>query len=238
MSETATELTNQNVSLVRRRLETPRAAAIAGIAFSVLLITSLVLIRISVPANPLEAGGWLRGNSGSVVLALNLIPFAGIAFLWFVGVVRDRIGELEDRFFATVFLGSALLFLAMLFAAAAVAGGLIIVYGDDPNRVTSSGMYTYGRVVAYQIISIYAIKMAGVFMIATSTLAVRTGITPRWMSFIGYALALVLLLASGFFEWISLVFPLWVLMISVYILIVNMRRQAGTAITRHVEETL
>ena len=104
-------------------------------------------------------------------------------------MVRDRIGELEDRFFATVFLGSALLFLAMLFAAAAVAGGLIIVYGDDPNRLISSGMYTYGRVVTYQIISIYAIKMTGVFMIATSTLAVRTGITPRWMSFIGYALA-------------------------------------------------
>jgi hypothetical protein len=55
-------------------------------------------------------------------LALYLVPFAGIAFLWFIGVLRDRLGELEDRFFATVFFGSGLLFLAMLFASAAVAG--------------------------------------------------------------------------------------------------------------------
>ena len=54
-----------------------------------------------------------------------MVPFAGIAFLWFIGVVRDRIGEREDKFFATVFLGSGLLFVAMLFAAAAVLGGLI-----------------------------------------------------------------------------------------------------------------
>jgi hypothetical protein len=219
-------------------METPRAAAIAGIAFSVLLITSLVLIRFSVPTNPLETGSWLAGNSGAVVLALNLIPFAGIAFLWFIGVIRDRIGELEDRFFATVFLGSGLLFLAMLFVSAAVAGGLIFAYNNDPTNLTSSGIYTFGRAVTYQIMNIYAIKMAGVFMIATSTLAVRTGILPRWMSYLGYALALVLLLTLGLFEWISLVFPLWVLMISLYILIVNMRRQSGTAKTRQGEETL
>lgn len=33
---------------------------------------------------------------------------AGIAFLWFIGVIRDRSGAHEDRFFATVFLGSGL----------------------------------------------------------------------------------------------------------------------------------
>jgi hypothetical protein len=27
-----------------------------------------------------------------VSLALGLLPFAGIAFLWFIGVVRDRLG--------------------------------------------------------------------------------------------------------------------------------------------------
>jgi hypothetical protein len=52
------------------------------------------------------------------------VPFAGIAFLWFIGVLRDRLGELEDRFFATVFFGSGLLFLGMLFLACAIVGGL------------------------------------------------------------------------------------------------------------------
>src|SRR5260370_31955054 len=104
----------QEAPLIRAQLKTPRAAAVAGILFSVLLIAGLVLFQLSVRADPLETGALLRTSSNKIALALNLIPFAGIAFLWFIGVLRDRMGELEDRFFATVFLGSGLLFLALL----------------------------------------------------------------------------------------------------------------------------
>ena len=103
--------------LVRTRMRTPRAAAIAGIVFAVLLIPSLWLLRLSTPANPLEVGSWLSESSEQVNLALNLIPFAGVAFMWFLGVLRDRLGPREDKFFATVFLGSGLMF-CMLFVAA------------------------------------------------------------------------------------------------------------------------
>jgi hypothetical protein len=105
---------NPKASSAKDKLTTPRAAAVAGILFSILMITSLVLIWISIPPNPQEEGGWLADNWSKVNLALNLLPFAGIAFLWFIGVVRDRLGQAEDRFFATVFLGSGLLFLAMI----------------------------------------------------------------------------------------------------------------------------
>src|SRR6516162_684844 len=114
--------------LTRAHLKTPKAAAIAGILFSMLLILVFWLLRISVPDDPQEPGSWLRSQSSTVALAVNLVPFAGIAFLWFIGVLRDRLGEREDKFFATVFFGSGLLFLAMLFAAAAVAGALIISF--------------------------------------------------------------------------------------------------------------
>src|SRR5204862_6657200 len=108
-------------------LRTPRAAAFAGIIFSALMITALVLLRISAPAHSADAGAWLTDpqRRAAVAVALNLVPFAGIAFLWFIGVLRDRIGEREDRLFATVFLGSGLLFVGMLFVAAAVAGATI-----------------------------------------------------------------------------------------------------------------
>jgi hypothetical protein len=215
---------SQNLDLSRSRLTTPRAAAIAGILFSLLLITSLVLIRLSVPQNPGDAGDWLAGGWRTITLALNLLPFAGIAFLWFIGVVRDRLGEREDRFFATVFLGSGLLFLAMLFASAAVSGGVLRMYGATPGMLIESGLYTYGRTVTYEIMNVYAMKMAGVFMISTSTLSLRTGIMPRWMAYLGFLLALFLLFSLGFFYWAPLVFPLWVLLISVYILLTNFRR--------------
>jgi high-affinity K+ transport system ATPase subunit B len=79
-------------SLTHARLRAPRAAAIAGIAFSALLIVSFVLLRRSVPGDPLDAGAWLRTNAQTVSIASNLVPFAGIAFLWFIGVLRDRLG--------------------------------------------------------------------------------------------------------------------------------------------------
>ena len=215
---------NQEKSIIQARVTTPRAAAIAGILFSILLIASLVLVRISVPANPQDAGAWLSGGWKNVNLALNLLPFAGIAFLWFIGVVRDRLGQHEDRFFATVFLGSGLLFLAMLFTSAGIAGGIISLYGATPGMLIDSGIYTFGRTVTYEIMNVYTMKMAGVFMITTCTLSLRTGIFPRWMAFVGLVLALFLLLSTGSFYWAPLVFPLWVLMISVYILLVNLKR--------------
>jgi len=220
----------QEGTLTRAGLKTPRAAGIAGIVFSILFIISLVLIRISVPSDPQEAGAWLSGDRKTVSLALHLLPFAGIAFLWFIGVLRDRIGAHEDRFFATVFLGSGLLFLAMLFACAAVAAGIIMVYGAVPDKLMGSGIYTFGRTVTYQILHVYAKKMAGVFMISTCTLAIRIGIFPRWMAFLGYALALLLLLSVGYVHWVPLVFPLWVLLISSHILLANLKPEPASAL--------
>jgi len=215
-------------TLTTERLRAPRAAAVAGILFAVLLMTSFVLLRRSVPADPLEAGAWLKTNADTVTLALNLVPFAGIAFLWFIGVLRDRLGEREDRFFATVFLGSGLLFLAMLFMSAAMVGGLIIAYTADPSRIVGSTTFASARAIAYEVMNIYAIKMAGVFMIATSTLALRTRLFARWIAFLGYLFALLLLFSSRHIEGILLVFPLWVLLISLYILIDNLRQPSPT----------
>jgi hypothetical protein len=212
----------ENVVL-RDRLRAPRAGAIAGIVFSILFIISLVLIRISVPATPGDAGTWLSHSVKSIRLALDLLPFAGIAFLWFIGVMRDRMGAKEDRFFATVLLGSGLLFLAMIFTYSAVLGGLIMAYAAIPGKLIDSGIYTFARTVAYQITAVYAVRMAAVFMISTCTLAIRIAMFPRWMAFLGYALALLLLIRSGRLSWDPLVFPLWVLVISVCVLLANLR---------------
>jgi len=186
-------------------------------------MASFLLVRLSVPANPLSGPSGFIEHSKTISLALNLLPFAGIAFLWFIAVLRDRVGELEDRFFATVFLGSGFLFVAMVFTSGAVAGGIITILSHASSSLIQSGGYALGRAEAYQTLNIYAAKMAGVFMMATCTISLRTRILPRWMPFLGYALALILLLSVGTIEWILMVFPLWVLLISVYILIENLR---------------
>src|SRR5262249_39652152 len=118
--------------LTGEALRTPKAAAIAGILFSLLTVTAFWLLWNSVPADPQEPGSWLTSNSNAVALGLNLVPFAGISFLWFIGVLRDRLEEREDRFFATVFFGSGILFLAMLFTASAIVGAILIAFGTQP----------------------------------------------------------------------------------------------------------
>jgi hypothetical protein len=215
--------------LTRANLKTPKAAAIAGIIFSILLIVVVWLLRISVPDDPQEPGSWLKSESSTVSLAVNLVPFAGIAFLWFIGVLRDRLGEREDKFFATVFLGSGLLFLAMLFTAAALAGALIISFDAAPAQLINSATFHFARAAAYNIMNVYAIKMAGVFMITTSTLALYTRFAPRWLAILGYALALLLLFGSYYLSWSFIVFPLWVLVMSIQILIIEVRGQHSDA---------
>jgi hypothetical protein len=215
----------QELTITRSRLTTPRAAAIAGILFSLLYMTVIILIRTAVPEKPEEMGDWLLTGWRSVQLALNLLPFAGIAFLWFIGVVRDRLGQHEDRFFATVFFGSGLLFLAMLFVSAALAGGLMTMYGTNPGQLVVSGIYTYGRMVTYELMNVYTLKMAGVFMLSMSTLSLRTGIVPRWMAIAGFVLAIFLILSLGLIAWAPVVFPLYVLMISIHILVANFQRR-------------
>ncbi len=153
-----------------------------------------------------------------------MVPFAGIAFLWFIGVVRDLIGDWEDRFFSTVFLGSGLLFVAMLFAAAAVAGGaLASISGPSGHSITGAGLVSFSRAVSYAILNVYAMKMAGVFMISTCTIGLRTETIPKWLAILGYIFAAVLLLSITYVELIALLFPSWVLILSIRILIENYR---------------
>jgi hypothetical protein len=211
-------MTAREARLTNAYLRTPRAAAVAGIAFSVLLVAVFWLMRLSVPPDPHAPGAWLEGDTKYVAFAMNLVPFAGVAFLWFVGVLRDRLGEREDQFFATVFLGSGFLLLAMLFAAAAVVGAITIAFRAAPETLVNSATFHFGRALAYAMINVYLVKTAAVFMITTSTIAVYTRLTRRWLAIGGYGIAIVLLFGSSYVGWSLLVFPFWVLLVSVSIL--------------------
>jgi hypothetical protein len=219
-------VTNQEEGPVERRLRTPNAAAVAGIIFAVLYGTSLVLIRLSVPSDLSDRGIWVQDQAGAISLAMNLLPFAGIAFLWFMGVVRDHMGAHEDQFFATVFLGSGLLFLAMIFAAAAVAIATLASLAAGANALVESSLYLFERHLIYQFGSVFALRMAGVFMISLGTIWLRTRIVERWFVILTYVLALSLLLLVNVTLWTQLAFPGWVLAASVYFLI---RRKVGSS---------
>jgi hypothetical protein len=203
-------------------LAPPHGAAIAGVIFAVLMIVGLGLTRYAVPADVTKPGTWLidPAHRNAIRLALGVVPFAGIAFLWFIGVVRSRLGEHEDKFFASVFLGSGLLFVATLFCAAAITGALVesVAVGD-----ISSATYYFGRSISDLLLNLFAMKMAAVFIFSTCTIGLRTAIVPRWIAYTGYACGLLLLLVIANWRWITLVFPIWMLLLSTQILLAEFR---------------
>ncbi|OAI41352.1 hypothetical protein AYO40_03280 [Planctomycetaceae bacterium SCGC AG-212-D15] len=206
----------------------PRVVAFSGILFASFYIASLVLVRLAVPADPADPGVWLADPSfrNGVRFALNLVPFTGLAFLWFMAVLRNRMGQREDRFFATVFLGSGLLFVAMLFTAVGVAQALLDTFGTDTGMPARSETYIVGRRLAYSLMHTFGVRMEAVFMFATSTIGFRTEVLSRWVSFVGFACGLVLLVVITDFAWIALIFPGWVLLVSAWILIADFRQRS------------
>lgn len=213
---------HHEIESIGRHLKTPRAAGIAGIAFCVLFIISQLLIRSVIPPHGQGSAIEVVKHSQTIARSLNLAPFAGIAFLWFVAVLRDHLGDFEDRFFTTVFFGSGLLYISMFFASAALAGGLLGVLSSGTEDLVNGGTYAVSRAEINQMLNIYGMKMAGVFMISFSTISLRTRVIPRWMAFLGWPLALLLLLSIGTIAWVPMVFPLWAFLLSIRILIENL----------------
>jgi hypothetical protein len=192
-----------------------RSAAIAGIAFAVLLLTAMTMMRLALAEGSLESLQSDAQRRNLIRLSLNLVPFAGIAFLWFIGVVREQLGEIEDRLFSTVFLGSGLLFLAMLFVGTVTSTSLLEMLAG-PN--VNADVWAFGRDSTNAIVSVYAMRMAAVFTVSVSTLGLRTSAMPRRVAYLGYLSALVLLVAPSGQNWTQLVFPGWVLVVSITIL--------------------
>jgi hypothetical protein len=211
--------------VIRRRLRSPRSAAIAGIIYSILMTTGMVLIyniTRNVPKDITKE--WLDAWSNKSTVAITLVPFAGIAFLWFTGVVRDRLGEHEDQLFATIFLSSGIITVVLFFVWAAIFAALMSTTSLAAVGLADDDIYVFGFALMNRIVADYTLRVAGVYMMAIGTLWTRSGIMPRWMTIITYVLALGYLLAAGWAKEARFIFPVWVFVVSVYILIMNYRR--------------
>jgi hypothetical protein len=219
----ATSISQDSLPSLARELRAPRAAGIAGLVFSALFVTSTLLLRRHPPsgASLAELKAFYSTGDGRYVnlVGLYLAPFAGIAFLWFVAVARNRISRRADQFFDTIFLCSGVLFVAMLFAAAAAAGAIAAAIRFQNGHPPTTGGLELARALAYALLFTFGVKAAGVFMITTSTIGLRTHRLPRWLVYPSLALAAILVLSIAFFELIVLIFPIWVSVLSTVILI-------------------
>lgn len=209
----------EHQSRTLHKLTTPRAAALAGVLFAVLFSTAIILIRSSLPEGAQPGSQWLESGNEKIRLASEVMPFAGICFLWFIGVVRANLGQLEDKFFATVTLGSGLLFLALMFTTSAVGAALAATSRDLGESISGSGFDVFGQMLLLKLSKTYALRMAAVFMMSLATIWLRTGLMPRWLVILSYLAALTLMIGGDTTMWLTLAFPAWVLVISVVFLV-------------------
>ncbi|MCU0506158.1 MAG: hypothetical protein MUE82_10410, partial [Chloroflexi bacterium] len=210
------------VSRVRGHLRAPRAAGVAGLAFALLFATALVLLRASPAASgdPIDIAAAQTGEvTAAFISTFYLVPFAGVAFLWFVAVARDQVDDREDRFFATILTGSGVLFVAILFVAAGIASSVTLgqqYLGDAAPGVDQVRLV---RAMCYALLFVFASRAAGVFLVCFSTVAIRTRALPTWLAVSGILLGLVLMLVVTIWEWVVLALPVWVAIVSVAILV-------------------
>ena len=204
------------------RLDTPRAAGVAGLVFSALFAVAVVLLRARPDSGASAAeiaAFYLQQQEGRAALVgLYVVPFSGIAFLWFVAAIRSHLGPQEDRFFSTVLLGSGVLFVAMLFASSAAAGSLVagVKFLDQPPP--SADAVLLARALGFAFLFVFGVRIAAVFMVVVSTIGLRTGLLPRWLAISGYVVGLVFLLTVTYVELLALLLPAWVTAVSIVIL--------------------
>ena len=203
-------------------VRTPRAAGIAGIAFAIVMATVVVLMRLAAPLAGHNTQ-WLTHDTQrtQVTIAVSLIPYAGIAFMWFIGVIRTRIGAQEDRLFATVFLGSGLLFVAMLFAGGAVMGAVLTMYSTQHSL--SDDQAHMAAALSSVLLTTFGIRMAALFTMIATNLGRRTKIIPKWLIVFGFVVGLLMMFAPIGNRWAILIFPLWVFVLSVQIILASGR---------------
>lgn len=207
------------------KLRTFEAAAIAGLAHTVLslLATASFMRPPSVADDPVAALEWYgdTSNQRSMIAGLNLLVMGSIAFIWFVAVIRRRVGDRENRFFGSVFFGSSL----VLVGTWLVAGLLIVTpalsahsYGTTPEL----GEIANFRAAGIAMSSVIATRLEAVFIISSTTVARLSGAFPRLIILVGYITGLALLLVPLPNQWMTWVFPIWVGMVSIFMLV---RRQ-------------
>ncbi|MFN8156871.1 MAG: hypothetical protein U0R68_05615 [Candidatus Nanopelagicales bacterium] len=210
---------------VWRAVRRPESAAAAGLVFAALLTVVIVELR-KVAAEADSWATWYGDSSArsAVGVALALVPFAGIAFLWFIAVVRSQVGSAEDRFIETVFLGSGLLFVATLFTSAAALTAVLRLDGVVPvTPETSAAAMAFGSALLGQ----FGTRMAAVFTLTLTTAARLSGALPRWLVLLGYAVGLLLMLSPPLPTLTQFAFPVWVAVLSATVLV--RRREAAAA---------
>ncbi len=199
------------------------AAAIAGVVYAVLSLAALVALwqvpDLDRPDGELTAWFVDRGHQASLILALNAASMSSVAFLWFIAVIRRRLGDREDQFFSTVFFGSGIVHIVvMLVATAAIAAPAVAVSLLGAAEVDAQSI-SLATGFGSALLLVVAPRIQAVFVFTTSTVVLRSGVLPAWLAWLSYAVGAVMFVVPFITAPFGVAFPLWALIVSIVILV-------------------
>lgn len=221
-------LTHTSARQLGRRARTTEAAAVAGVVFVILDVAARSILRSVPDLDDPDLVEWYltEANQDRLLLALNLTSVATVAFLWFVAVIRRRVGDREDQFFFTVFVGSGLVLIVsqLLATGAAVspAAAARLLGAEDLD----SAVVSLARGLGGTLALVVAPRMQAVFLFSTSTVVLRSRALPSWLGWVGYTLGLIMFVVPFITEPMGIVFPAWILLVSIVVLVTRPARLA------------
>jgi len=217
----------------RERVRSVESAAIAGVVYAILAVLALSLLRRFPEAvlSDDELLAWFDDSNrqAASLLGLNLASISSIAFLWFVAVIRRRLGDREDRFFGTVFLGSAIVYVVTFLVAAVTLASAAVAYQLFDGAAMDRGAATLMGGVSGALLLVAGPRIQAVFVFTTSTLILRSGVLPKWLAYFGYFTGLILFITPLVIQPVGIGLPVWVLVVSLTMLVSRSRPGGATA---------
>ncbi len=207
----------------RKRRRSVESAAVAGVVYAVLTVIALILITRfpELTLSDEDVTAWFdeTDHKAVLVLGLNLAAVSAIAFLWFVAVIRRRLGDLEDRFLGTVFFGSAIVYVVIWLVSAAILAAPAVALTILETGAVDGATATLAWGFAAALVLVVAPRIQAVFVFTTSTIILRSAVLPRWLALFGYVVGVILLIVPLITQPTGVGFPVWVLVVSVTILL-------------------
>jgi hypothetical protein len=189
-----------------------RTSAVSGLAFAVLFTVALVLVHQApnLSASTAQYAAFYQKGNGTVLVTAGLyvVPFAGIAFLWFAASTRELVRSRALP--RTLQLSSGIAFVCLLFAGTALVGAVALLTRYSDNPLPSPDIARALTSAGFGMVFVYGVRAAAMFLITTTTLARRTGLIPTWYAVVSYLAGLFLLVTTTFHPAVLLVFPAWV----------------------------
>jgi hypothetical protein len=202
-----------------------RMSALAGIVFAVLFVVAMVLVQRAPTLrdpDPVHEAFHAGGGDTLATLGLTVVPFAGIALLWHLSATRAMFQAVPRPFSpvqAWLQMAAGLLFLCMMFVGSAAVGAVSLLGVFEVTPLPAPDTARALAAVGYGLMFVFGGRMAGMYMITTIGMAGAAGLLPRWLAVIGYLAAAFLLVSTTYHPLVLLVFPAWVVVVSVVLLV-------------------